>query len=85
MKLNTQIKDQSAHFAVGFVIVAIAIAGGFWGCVIAGGLVGLMRELGEAGTPLTFSKAKAQLAKTDAPLDLAFWTLGGAFAGGLLL
>jgi|GEM_PF-1376723 len=84
MNIKAQARDQAPHFAAALAILAIFAIGGLVAGALAGAGIGLMRELGEAGTPLTFEKAKVQLTQTDAALDISFWALGGAVAGWLL-
>lgn len=72
--------DQTAHFAAGFVILSAFAFGGIPGGAVAGFGIGLVREISESGTPVQWLSVKQQLTKTDAPLDLLFWALGGAAA-----
>lgn len=79
--------DQGAHFATALLVLTLAIHGGPVGGAIAGFLCGMIREVAEAGNPVTFAKILHAPAKSDAPLDLMFWTLGGmaaALIGGAL-
>lgn len=75
-----QVIDQALHGAVAFLVISAAQFGPFGGAV-AGFLCGMVREVTEAGLPVTWAKIKAAPLHSDAPLDLSFWTLGGLLAG----
>jgi len=81
--LRKEARDQGAHAAAAFLIVAVASLlgvevspiGGAW----LGFALGLVRELTEEGE-ISLEALKGAL---HSRLDLAFWTVGG-FLGGLL-
>lgn len=81
MSQTTQVRDQALHTIVAAIAVSAVLHAGPAGGAIAGLICGLIREVTESGTPVEFGKVKAQLTQTDAPFDLAFWTLGGLIAG----
>lgn len=81
MALRKQITDQAAHGAVALGVLSLAATGEPLGFALAGFLIGMVREVTEAGLPVTWSKIKAAPVHSDAPLDLTFWTLGGLLAG----
>lgn len=77
MKLGKEARDQAAHFAAAFAVLAIAsllrvqfklLAGAFLGLAL-----GIVREVTEGGNVLSDGSL----------LDLVFWTLGGAAAGAV--
>lgn len=79
----SELRDQSAHFAAAFLVVAtckvlgaeIGMAAG----AIIGFALGIVREITEEGE-VSFAATKAAL---GSQLDLTFWTLGGT-AGGMI-
>lgn len=84
-RLKVQARDQLAHFAtVLFGLLPFAlfpcVLSGMW----AGFVMGMVREVAEAGNPVTWGKIKGAVVRSDAPLDLTFWTLGGAVVGALV-
>lgn len=78
--MRKQAIDQSLHAATAFLVI-FAAHFGVLGGAIGGLLCGMIREVTEAGLPVTWAKIKAAPFHSDAPLDLTFWTLGGAIAG----
>lgn len=78
-----ELRDQSAHFAAAFLVVATckvlgASIGPLAGLLI-GFALGFVREITEEGE-VTLTSARAAL---RSKLDLIFWTLGGT-AGGMI-
>ncbi len=57
--MNKELRDQSAHFAVAVVILAIPALLGWLGGALAGFLIGLVREVTEEGAPVTLAKIAA--------------------------
>lgn len=79
---KNQIRDQVAHAAAAFVgLIPAALAPSVVTFAWAGFCMGMVREVTELGRPVTWAKIKAAPMKWDAPLDLFFWTAGGAIAG----
>lgn len=72
--------DQALHFAVPIAILGLFALGGIIAGALAGLALGLIRETAEGVRRMTIASVKAQLAKRDTQIDLAFWTLGGAVA-----
>lgn len=77
----TQIRDQALHTIFGALIVYMALQGNAFGAALAGLACGLIREVAESGTPVTWIRVKKQLIETDARYDLVFWAIGGLIAG----
>lgn len=77
--------DQGAHFFVALLALSLAIRGGPVGGAIAGFLCGMIREVAEAGNPVTLDKILQAPIKSDAPLDLVFWSLGGLIAAVIVI
>ena len=74
-----QIRDQLAHFAAAFLLIAcFAFLQPLVAATLAGLYLGLVREVSQHNTFNILSF------KSGALLDIAFWTLGG-FVGGLIL
>ncbi len=74
-------RDQFAHFAAAVaILLPMACFPNFWAFVWAGFAIGMVREITEEGSPVTFVKVQNALLSW---LDLSFWTLGGAFVGVL--
>lgn len=76
-----ELRDQSAHFAAGLLIIVVAnLLGAEIGPVV-GALItfwgGLIREITEEGE-VSLAALKRAL---HSRLDLSFWTLGGLGAG----
>lgn len=72
-----EIRDQLAHVAFAFLILAWTTAGPI-GWIIAGGLCGMIREVTEEGKPVT--PAKIVYAFKVSKRDVAFWAVGGGLA-----
>lgn len=81
MKFYPHVTDQIAHFAVGAAILLTFAFGGLIGGAVAGLACGLIRELTEAGgSRIALAEIKPHFKKLDPWIDLAAWSLGGAFA-----
>ena len=76
--------DQALHFATAFGLVALASHGSLATGAAVGLGMGLIRETAEGVHRMTRESVEEQLAKRDSQIDLVFWTLGGALAGGLM-
>ena len=81
MKFYPHVTDQIAHFTVGAAILTLFALGGLIGGFVAGAVIGLVRELTEAGgSRITLAEIPVHFAKRDPWIDLTFWGLGGGFA-----
>ena len=80
--MNKEVRDQSAHAAVGAVVVIVASLFGFIGAIFAAFIVGMVREVTEEGTPVTGSKVMRALGSWK---DLLGWTAGGLLAAVMLI
>lgn len=81
INIGKQALDQALHGGVALLVIGLAATGIALACAVAGLCIGMVREVTEAGLPVTWAKVKAAPLHTDAPLDLTFWTLGGFLAG----
>lgn len=76
-----ELRDQAAHFlAASMILLPLVYWPGVLSFAWVGFLIGLVREITEEGTPVTFYKFQNALGSW---LDLTFWALGGAFVGVL--
>lgn len=81
-----EIIDQGAHFAVAFIAILIALATGPLGCMFAGFVLGLQREIPQRQAELDYDRVDWFIIERSIRrgwLDLLFWTSGG-FAAGLV-
>mgnify|MGYP003608101021 CR=1 FL=1 len=83
MNLRKELRDQAAHAAAGFIILApLAIWPGQGGVfILAAALVGLVRETTKLGDPVTPAKIWHALTHGH---DLVGWIIGGALATAFL-
>ena len=84
MKFYPHVTDQILHFVVPVLILGLVSLGGIVAAAAAGLAMGLIRETAEGVRRMTWESVTTQLAKRDSQIDLAFWALGGAFAGVVL-
>lgn len=78
MSLRKELRDQSAHLAVGMIgVLPVALWPHPLSMLWATFMMGLMREVGEEGSPVTFAKVRHALGSTR---DLGAWTLAGLLA-----
>lgn len=85
MKFYPHVTDQIAHFVAGAAILTLFAVGGIVGGFVAGGAIGLIRELTEAGgSRIALSEIPPHFAKRDPWIDLTFWCLGGGFASAVV-
>ena len=79
--MRKEFRDQSAHFAGGFLLVLIAqLLGadiGILSGLVIGFAPGISREIAEEGEVSLASLRRA----LGSRLDLTFWALGGAVSG----
>lgn len=76
--MTKELRDQSAHSAAAVVaLLPLALAPCLLTGAWAGFCIGIVREVTEEGE-ISVAALKRAL---HSRLDLAFWTLGGAFAG----
>jgi hypothetical protein len=79
------VTDQILHFIASLAIFAL-FSQGWWGGLLAGVGLGLIRELTEAGgSRIALSEIRPHFDKVDPWIDLTFWGLGGLFASLVLV
>jgi hypothetical protein len=78
--LKKELRDQSAHMAAGAIAVVPATVLGLSPLSLAWitFCMGMVREVGEEGKPVTFAKIYKALGSRR---DLTFWALIGALVG----
>lgn len=77
--MKKELRDQSAHVAVGLLCLApLAVQPNIFTGAFAGLVCGLIREVTEAGAPVTPRKV---LSAFRSYLDLNYWAAAGAIAG----
>jgi type III secretory pathway component EscS len=84
LDIKKQLTDQSAHLITAFVVIAPLLTWpGIASAVFAGLMIGLVREITEAGTKVTIATVKSALTPWSL-VDISFWGLGGLLAGIIL-
>lgn len=84
MKFYPHVTDQILHFAIAVAILSVSTLG-WWGAMVAGAAIGLIRELTEAGgSRIALAEIAPHFTKRDPWIDLGFWALGGLAASLLL-
>lgn len=82
MNILKELRDQSAHCAVGAVAaIPVLLAPGILSCAWLFFVIGLVRETTEEGAPVT--PGKVIYAARKSWWDLSWWTAFGALIGGL--
>jgi hypothetical protein len=79
-----RVTDQVLHFAVAVAIFTLFFQS-WWGSLLSGAALGLIREFTEAGgSRISLSEIKSHFGKLDPWVDICFWAFGGLFASMLL-
>lgn len=80
--LKKQARDQALHASTAMlVLLPPVLLHNAFAFAFSGFVCGMIREVTEAGLPVTWAKIKEAPFHSDARLDLSFWTIGGLLIG----
>lgn len=69
--LHQEVFDQTIHFTVAALVTLVVHPTHWWGGLVLGLSLGVVREVTEGGNVLSSGSVR----------DMIFWTLGGLFMG----
>ena len=77
MKHKKEVIDQSSHVVVAILVFILFTLGGYFGALLAGFIMGMIREVTEEGATVDVDKLLSAIKSWK---DLLFWSIGGLLA-----